>query len=585
MRKALGLLVCLLFVMICAVAFAEVKINKKNFPDSNFREFIKTVIDTDKNGTLSDDEIANVSQIDVSNQEIVSLVGVEYFTNLSDLNCHDNQMTSLDVSMCTELRKISVQNNMLTTLDVSNQINLISLDCSCNPLTSLNVNGCAALTVLSCLGGKLSSLDIGGCTELSSLSCGNNQLTTLDIRKNPKLKDLRCYANELTALDLSECTALVELYCEHNQLISLDVSNCVNLKKIYCDSNQLTSLDVSKCTSLMELGCQGNQLGSLNVNGCIQLVILSCYDNQLISLNVSGCVQLDTLDCDKNMLTALIVNGCTDLYSLSCSNNQLKTFDASKCNKLMRIKCYNNQMIALDISGCTELSDLRCYNNQLVSIDLSECPKLKSLVEAGEPYDEGEFYAWFDYPSARLTTDKKTNIYTLAGAPYKVKDCTISLIPDQIYTGETVIPDVTVKYKKKELAKDIDYTLSYKNNKAIGTATVTVTGKGNYKGTQTASFKILPIGVKITSIKAGQKSLTVKWKKGDNISGYEIEYGLKENLKGAKKLTVSKAKNTSAVLEGLKPNKMYYVRIRTYKDVKGKKYYSDWSEALGKETK
>ena len=91
--------------------------------------------------------------------------------------------------------------------------------------------------------------------------------------------------------------------------------------------------------------------------------------------------------------------------------------------------------------------------------------------------------------------------------------------------------------------------------------------------------------VTLSSLKAGKQELTVKWKKGTDNDGYEIEYGLKKSFKGAKKVTVTKAKTTSWVIGKLKAKKTYYVRIRAWKKVGGKKYYSEWSKVLKKKTK
>ena len=119
----------------------------------------------------------------------------------------------------------------------------------------------------------------------------------------------------------------------------------------------------------------------------------------------------------------------------------------------------------------------------------------------------------------------------------------------------------------------------------IGKAKVTIIGWGDYDGEATVSFKILPQQVKLSKLKAEKNALTVQWKKGKKIDGYEIQYSLKENFKGAKKVTVSKAGKTSAGLKKLESGKTYYVRIRAYKKVNGKKYYSEWSRVLSKKVK
>jgi hypothetical protein len=77
----------------------------------------------------------------------------------------------------------------------------------------------------------------------------------------------------------------------------------------------------------------------------------------------------------------------------------------------------------------------------------------------------------------------------------------------------------------------------------------------------------------------------VKWKKVSGVTGYQIQYGVKRSLKGAKKVTIPKAGATSKKIKKLKAKKKYYVRIRTYKKVNGRSYYSAWSAKKSKRTK
>jgi len=70
-------------------------------------------------------------------------------------------------------------------------------------------------------------------------------------------------------------------------------------------------------------------------------------------------------------------------------------------------------------------------------------------------------------------------------------NATVSSITNQTYTGSAITPSVTVKDGDTTLVKDTDYTVSYSNNVNAGTATVTITGKGNYTGTRTLNFTIV----------------------------------------------------------------------------------------------
>ncbi len=222
-----------------AHAAGDVEINAKNFPDDNFRNWLLKQ-DYGKDGVLSEEEIKDIKNLNVSRVRISSLQGIEHFTALTSMDCSYNRLTSLDVSKNTEL----------TTLECSNYC-----------LTSLNVSGCIALVGLFCTNTQLTALDVSGHTALVALSCFENyNLTTLNVSGCTALSSLTCAATQLTSLDASGCSALTSLDCICNQLTSLNVSGCTALTKLHCRDNQLTTLDVSECIALTELECYGNQI-------------------------------------------------------------------------------------------------------------------------------------------------------------------------------------------------------------------------------------------------------------------------------------------------------------------------------------
>ena len=160
------------------------------------------------------------------------------------------------------------------------------------------------------------------------------------------------------------------------------------------------------------------------------------------------------------------------------------------------------------------------------------------------------------------------------------------------YNGKTQKPTVVVKDSQgKTLKNGTDYTVKYsKGCKNVGQYTVTVTFKGNYSGTKTLTFKIVPKGTSISKLSAGEKKFTAKWKKqATQTTGYELQYSTKSNLKKAKTVDIGKAKTTSSTVKKLKADKKYYVRVRTYKIVrlngKSVKLYSAWSKVKSIRTK
>ena len=160
-----------------------------------------------------------------------------------------------------------------------------------------------------------------------------------------------------------------------------------------------------------------------------------------------------------------------------------------------------------------------------------------------------------------------------------VSRCRIA-VKDQVYTGKALTPKPTVTYNGKALRAGRDFTVAYSANINVGTATLTVTGKGAYTDSAKARFAINPKATKLTGVKAGSKRLTVTWTAlSAQASGYQLEYGLKKDFSDARAVTVKGAAKATRVLKGLKSKAKYYVRVRVYKKVGKKTYWSAWSKA------
>ena len=270
----LSLVLALTLLPGMALAAGDVEINVKNFPDANFQKYIKDVLDTNKDGSLSEAEIAKVTELTfeypdspgVKMSNIASLKGIEYFTALTTLDCSEQKLTTLDVSANTNLTTLNCSENRLTSLDLSENTALTELNCRYNKLTSLDLSKNTALTTLNCSYNKLAALDVSNNTDLNDLICSENQLERLNVSANTALTRLTCNDNKLIALVLGQNTALTTLACDSNQLTSLDVRGNTNLTKLYCGSNQLRTLDLSQNKQLTSLLCAKNQLTSLDLS-------------------------------------------------------------------------------------------------------------------------------------------------------------------------------------------------------------------------------------------------------------------------------------------------------------------------------
>ena len=170
-------------------------IDETNFPDANFRSYVLAKFDSNGDEKLDDEEIANVKYIFAPSKTISSLKGIEYFTELLELDCGNNQLTSLDVSKNTKL---------------------VKLICSKNALTSLNTSHNPLLKKLDIYSNKLTSIDVSQNTELETLYIGRNPIETLNVKNNVKLMELQSELNNLTSIDLSNNSPSMTLYMANN---------------------------------------------------------------------------------------------------------------------------------------------------------------------------------------------------------------------------------------------------------------------------------------------------------------------------------------------------------------------------------
>ena len=191
--------------------------------------------------------------------------------------------------------------------------------------------------------------------------------------------------------------------------------------------------------------------------------------------------------------------------------------------------------------------------------------------------------------TAKVTITGKGNYTGSVSKTYSIKNnfkkATISGISNKSYTGKNITHSITVKYNGKTLKNGTDYTVSYSNNKNIGTATVKITGKGSYTGTITKTFKINPAKQEIQKLTAKSKAFFVDWEQKGSATGYEIQYATNSKFTSAKKVTITNNKTDTKTISKLSGKKKYYVRVRSYTTVKGTKYYGAWSASKSVTTK
>ena len=236
--------------------------------------------------------IANLTTLDLSHNDLTDVSFLEGFSNLTTLDLYENQLTSLTLPEGL---------NSLTTLNLSQ-----------NRLTDFSfLEGLSGLKNLVLDGNQLTRMNLPtGLTSLTTLDLHDNQLTDFSFLEGlSTLKTLRLYDNQLTSINLPE--------------------GLTNLTSLVLHSNQLTDLSfLEGLTSLTSLVLSNNRLTDASfLEGFTSLTDLDLRDNELTSLTLSELPMLANLDLRGNPLTSLtLTEGLESLRTLWVSPEAVRDF-------------------------------------------------------------------------------------------------------------------------------------------------------------------------------------------------------------------------------------------------------------------
>ena len=374
-----------------------------NFTDPNFKakllqatssneialnmSLVSAKVDTNNDGEIQVSEAAAIKKLFVSNANISSWGGIEYFTNMFSLDVSSNNFTSIDVShtVLPSLQWFYCNNNLLTdgSVDLTGQ-DLVILNMGSNAFTTFNFNQFPNLLFLGCEYNDLTSIDVSNCTSLKELRCQSNALTQIAITNIPTLTHLYCDNNPIVSLTMSNLPNFMFLFCSNTQLSNFQI-DLPKLQELWLNQNQLTTLDLTNFPMLRTVYVHSSQnLVSIDFTGCTSLDFLEIYyNNALTNLTVAGLTQLKTLKVyNSTALTSLDVSGCSSLLTLTCGSNNLSALDVTGCSSLTSLTCSNNHITNLDLSDCSALLSVFCDSNQLASLDVQQCTQLNTLFAA-----------------------------------------------------------------------------------------------------------------------------------------------------------------------------------------------------------
>ncbi|MGN0529181.1 MAG: leucine-rich repeat protein [Eubacterium sp.] len=300
-------------------------------------------------------------------------------------------------------------------------------------------------------------------------------------------------------------------------------------------------------------------------------------------------------ECD-NLSTVTIGNKVSDIGSLTfgCCP-KLKTVSFGNGVKYIDSQAFEGSDNIKDVyySGTKSQWNLIDFDGYQSNVDLSEATIHCSDGTIVPDYDDDDECIMHKWNSGTVTKKATTSSAgtkkytctvcgeTKTSSIAKIKSVTLSKT-SYTYDSKAKKPTVTVKDSNGKTISSSNYTVTYASGrKNIGSYKVTVKFKGNYSGTVTKTFKIVPKGTSVTSVeskKPGQ--LTVKWKKqSSNTTGYVVRISKNSDLSNAASYTIKNKSTTSKTITGLADGTKYYVQVCTYKTVNKKSYDSSWSSS------
>lgn len=240
----------LIFTLTIIIGISTKGQQKTYVPDDTFEALLESygmgdgIADNDSVTTAS---ISTVDSLIIFNDFISDLTGIEDFTSLQYLDCHNNFLSTLDFSNNTILKKLLCSDNLIDTIDLSNCMALEYLDLDTNFIENVDLSNCVNLQTLYLNYNFIENIDLRSCTKLEYLYLDDNFIDSLDVIQNIALKTFWCFNNYLESIDLSNNSLLEVIYLDSNFLSCLNLKNDnnTNITRVFAQGNSnLTCIEV-----------------------------------------------------------------------------------------------------------------------------------------------------------------------------------------------------------------------------------------------------------------------------------------------------------------------------------------------------
>ncbi|WP_420573672.1 hypothetical protein [Kordia sp.] len=403
------------------LTFSENYCRYTAIPDANFEAVLNTLgyDDITADGQVPTELIEVITALDVSNQNIADLSGIEDFSALIDLNVETNLLTSLDVSNNSNLQTLIFDNNTVSTLNLGAISGLTSIEGRYNQLTAIDLSLNPNLTFINLRDNLFTTVVVSNNPLLETINLrGCTNLTTIDLTNNTNVKSLFFQDTALNGLDVSQNILLENVIIERVNFNSIDVSNLPNLVQLRIADNNFTELDISNNPALVRLECENNNLTYLNLKngnntnmpnadfiatGNPNLTCILVDDATWSTANwtnIDGTSSFNDVYCryttipDANFEAELEALGYDDVNgdgqvptalievvtSLDVQNKSISDLTGIEdFTALITLDVDRNNLTQLNLTNNIALETLSANQNDITSIDISQNVNLQSV--------------------------------------------------------------------------------------------------------------------------------------------------------------------------------------------------------------
>lgn len=515
----------------------------------NNRKLTKLYCNNNKMGSLNVSNNTELTILECSDN-LLGVLSIENCGLLKELYCRNNLLENLNISYASKLQILDCGNNTrMTVLNTGSNAVLKEVYCDGTAIATLYFKNNPSLEKVICEGTGLTALDLTANTNLTLLDCSDNALTELDLSNVERLKEVDCSNNQIQELNVKRSSALTSLDCRNNKIQNLDVTANSRLTSLLCSNNELLCLDISSVKGLTTFFCENNertiespvlelgQLEGFEEEKVSELANATIEDGMLRFVNTSLPITYKyqisegntvvftvlTTGTFKSMATVNVENLAEQTYCGSEIKPEIKAVYGSeelKEGKDYTVSYSNNieagtATVTLKGKGEFDGSVTETFRINPEDIANTDMVEIRNQVYTGQavtPQLDISFGGIALVYGKDYTTNYSNN-YNIGVASVEItgkgnfkgtitKNFTIEekhigraamqAIPNQVYNGSEIKPEVIMEDGSSLLVKGKDYSYTYENNINAGTAKIHISGLGNYGKQAEETFIIDP---------------------------------------------------------------------------------------------